>query len=80
MEALFQKVAAENGTTAEQVYREIQEAIQNSLLSIGSFTICCIAFLSQMWYTVYEDHIDSSPNMNLEKSRIFGFVNLNFKK
>ncbi len=31
MEALFQKVAAENGTTAEQVYREIQEAIHAAM-------------------------------------------------
>jgi hypothetical protein len=33
MEALFQKVAAENGTTAEQVYQEIQEAIHAAMQS-----------------------------------------------
>jgi hypothetical protein len=33
MNALFQKIAAENGTTTELVYREIQSAINTAMQS-----------------------------------------------
>ena len=54
MNALFQKIAVENGTTTEQVYREIQSAI-NIAMQSGDTDV------QEKWRAMSGNHETPSP-------------------